>query len=171
MIEVEVKAKCDTGTKEKLASLGAIFVGVENHLDVYFDSPIKSFATSDEALRIRVKETGAYLTYKGPKIDRETKSRMEETVAVDDAERLEKILNALGFVRAGTVEKRRTKYILGEATIAFDEVLDLGTFLEVELLADEDWSSMKKVAIDIMDQLGLNDLIRKSYLELLYEQI
>lgn len=170
MIEVEVKARCTPDTEDKIIAMGAQLVGVENHLDRYFNSPVRNFAKSDEALRIRVKESGAFLAYKGPKLDEETKSREEMTVTVNDAEMVENILKALGFIESGVVRKRRTKYALGSATLAFDEVDNLGTFLEVELSGGEDWSFQKKIALDIMDQLGLKESIRKSYLEMLIER-
>ena len=86
MIEVEVKARAREDTKERIFALGATLLRVETHLDLYFNSPLRDFKTSDEALRIRIKEDGARLTYKGPKLDLETKSRRELTVKIDDAD-------------------------------------------------------------------------------------
>ena len=63
MIEVEVKARAGEDTAEKIVLLGAIPLAVENHRDLYFNSPLRDFRKSDEALRIRVKEGGARLTY------------------------------------------------------------------------------------------------------------
>ena len=57
MIEVEVKARAREDTKERIAALGATPIGVENHLDLYFNSPLRDFK-SDEALRTRIKEDG-----------------------------------------------------------------------------------------------------------------
>ena len=92
MIEVEVKARAKKDTQEKVAALGAKPLKVENHHDLYFNSPLRDFKVSDEALRIRIKEEGARLTYKGPKLDRETKSRLEWTVKIDDPLQMEQIL-------------------------------------------------------------------------------
>jgi len=167
MIEVEVKARSVPGIEEKILDLGGELIGVENHFDLYFSSPFRDFAKTDEALRIRIKEEGARLTYKGPKLDIETKSRLELTVRVDDPEALESILEAIGFSRAAVVKKRRTKYALGEAVLCVDEVEGLGYFVEVELVGDEEWEAQKRTALDILKRLGLGDSIRKSYLELL----
>ena len=167
MIEVEVKARSPPDIEAKIAGLGGELLGVENHLDLYFNSPFRNFAQTDEALRIRIKEVGARLTYKGPKLDFETKSRRELTVRVDDAEALESILESMGFSRAAVVKKRRTKYALGEAVIAVDVVEGLGTFIEVELSGDEDWEAQKRAALSLLARLGLAESIRESYLELL----
>ena len=56
MIEVEVKARAREDTKERIAALGATPIGVENHLDLYFNSPLRDFKESDEALRIRAND-------------------------------------------------------------------------------------------------------------------
>lgn len=170
MIEVEIKARCSPEIEKKITALGGRMQGVENHLDLYFNSPLRDFARTDEALRIRTKEEGVRLTYKGPKLDEDTKSRQEVTVRVDDPEALEEILESLGFVRSGTVKKRRIKYALGAAVLCLDEVEGLGTFLEIELSGDEDWSAQKKEALRLMAELGLTESIRRSYLEMLAEK-
>ncbi|MHC1631833.1 MAG: class IV adenylate cyclase [Methanotrichaceae archaeon] len=169
MIEVEVKARCSPEIKDKIIELGGELIGVENHLDLYFNSPFHDFASTDEALRIREKEEGFRFTYKGPKLDSETKSRREITVKIDDFEALEEILKLLGFTRAAVVKKQRTKYSLEGAILALDEVKGLGTFLEVELSGGEDWTIQKKAILEIMDRMGLKKTIRKSYLELLMD--
>ena len=169
MIEVEVKARSPPGIEAKIIDIGGEPIGVENHLDLYFNSPFSDFAQTDEALRIRIKEEGTHLTYKGPKLDSETKSRRELTVRVDDANALELILESVGFFRAAVVKKKRTKYALGEAVLAVDDVEGLGTFIEVELSGDEDWQAQKRTALEILAKLGLAESIRKSYLELLNE--
>ncbi len=170
MIEVEVKARCGPEVVDKILALGAVLKGTEHHQDIYFNSPIRDFRETDEALRIRIKEQGARLTYKGPKLDSQTKSRLELTVVVDDPLNMEKILAELGFQPSGKVRKQRTKYTLGEITFALDEVEGLGSFLEIEALAKDDWTAKQDWVLEILHQLCLGESIRKSYLELLEEQ-
>jgi adenylate cyclase class 2 len=167
MIEVEVKAKAVPGMREKIESLGAFLVGRETHRDIYFSAPCRDFRKSDEALRIRIKEEGARLTYKGPKLDEITKSRRELTVEINSPETMEQILIGLGFFRAGAVRKSRTKYRLGEATIALDEVEGLGSFVEVELAGGETWDAEREKVMHILRELGAGESIRSSYLEML----
>jgi len=121
-------------------------------------------------LRIRIKEGGARLTYKGPKLDSETKSRLELTVMIDDPLKMQQILESLGFVLSGTVKKRRTKYRLDDVVFAIDEVEGLGSFLEVEARGDDDWTAQKRRVLSLLDMLGLGESIRSSYLELLQER-
>lgn len=169
MIEVEVKARAPPGIEEKIAGLGGEPVGVEDHLDLYFNSRARDFAVTDEALRIRIKDSGSYLTYKGPKLDSETKSRRELTVRVSDPGAMESILESIGFARSAGVKKRRRKYSLAEAVVAIDEVEGLGSFIEVELSGGEEWGAQKKNVLEILSLLGISESIRESYLELLTE--
>lgn len=170
MIEVEVKARCDPEVADKILEMGAVLKGTEHHQDVYFNSPNRDFRRTDEALRIRIKEEGAHLTYKGPKLDSLTKSRLELTVKLDNPLAMEKILVELGFRPSGEVRKRRTKYTFGDITFALDDVEGLGSFLEIETLAEDDWADEQERVLEILRLLGLGESIRKSYLELLEEQ-
>ena len=169
MIEVEVKVRAQKDTEEKIVALGATLLRVENHRDLYFNSPLRDFKVSDEALRIRIKEEGARLTYKGPKLDLETKSRLERTVKIDDPQQMEQILLSIGFELYAEVRKRRTKYSLDDVILALDEVVGLGNFLEVEAKGDHDWVMKKEKVLSILKELGLGESIRSSYLELLEE--
>ncbi|MCX6669320.1 MAG: class IV adenylate cyclase [Methanothrix sp.] len=170
MIEVEVKARARIDTPEKILALGAVPIGAENHRDLYFNSPFRDFRKSDEALRIRIKEEGARLTYKGPRLDAKTKSRLERTVQIDDPLEMELILTTLGFVLSAEVRKRRIKYSFGDVTLALDEVEGLGSFLEVEARGEADWEEQKEKVLSILRDLGLEESIRSSYLELLEEK-
>ncbi|HUI40146.1 MAG TPA: class IV adenylate cyclase [Methanothrix sp.] len=170
MIEVEVKARAPPDTLEKIKSLGATFAGTENHRDFYFNSPWRDFRKSDEALRIRIKEEGARLTYKGPKLDRETKTRKELTVRIDSPEEMAEILSALGFVLSAEVRKHRTKYVLEDVTFALDDVEGLGAFLEVEIRGEADFEEQKCRVLLLLEKLCLGESIRSSYLELLEEK-
>ncbi len=170
MIEVEVKARADEQTLSKILALGAVFLKEENHVDIYFNSPLHDFRKTDEALRIRIKDEGSRLTYKGPKLDRETKSRQELTVKIDSPERMAEVLRSLGFLPFAEVRKHRTKYSLGDVTFALDEVAGLGLFLEVEAKGDANYEEQKRRVISLLSELGLGESIRKSYLELLEEK-
>lgn len=97
MIEVEIKARCSQDLPPKILALGAIKKAVENHRDIYFNSYLRDFRSTDEALRIRIKDDGARLTYKGPKLNSQTKSRLELTVEINDPQAMQKILVELGF--------------------------------------------------------------------------
>ena len=170
MIEVEVKARAPDDMAKRIAALGATLLVVENHHDLYFNSPQRDFRCSDEALRIRIKEEGARLTYKGPKLDQTTKSRLERTVKIDDPQQMEQILSALGFVLSAEVRKKRAKYSYEDVVLALDEVEGLGSFVEVEAEGEGDYEEQRRKVLSTMSKLGLHESIRSSYLELLEEK-
>lgn len=170
MIEVEVKARAPQGVEQKLQALGATPLAVESHRDIYLNCD-RDFSRTDEALRIRIKEQGVFLTYKGPRLDRETKSRQEITIQVDDAKAAETLLCSLGFFPSIEIRKQRRKYLLDDVVIALDQVEGLGSFVEVEVLAlPGDWEERKREVVDLLQRLGAEDHIRKSYLELLMQR-
>lgn len=172
MIEVEVKARAPEGAIQRILSLGGVLARVEHHRDLYFNHPIpeRDFAETDEAIRIRIKEQGSFLTYKGPRIDHQTKTRKELTVHLDDPARMEEILVTLGFRKVAEVSKQRSKYCLADGiTVSLDEVVGLGSFIEVEIAGGQDLDRDRKRVLDILSRLGTGQPVRTSYLEMLLE--
>jgi len=176
MFEVELKVRADHATvREALVDAGANPLGTIRQVDTYYDAPHRDFAATDEALRIRREhrhgETTAKLTYKGPKIDAESKTRKEAETTVGDGETADAILDGLGFEPAATVEKERHRYSLGEYTVTLDDVADLGEFVEIETDVErgdavEDARERLQARLSDLD-LDPAESIRSSYLGLL----
>ena len=176
MIEVEVKAKIKdfNSVKRMLNKINAEKSHVEHQEDSYFNSPLKDFAKTDEALRIREvtidNKSETFITYKGPKIDAQSKTREEIEVGIEDSKKVAKIFKHLGFKKASNVIKNRTIYNLNNYIISLDEVEGLGPYMEIETDL-EDGSEFKEELnkiFDIFKKLGINDgFERTSYLELL----
>ncbi|MFB6088012.1 MAG: class IV adenylate cyclase [Haloarculaceae archaeon] len=177
MYEVELKVRADHGpVRDRLASLDARPLGSVVQEDVYYDAPHRDFAETDEALRIRHERTEAddrtELTYKGPLLEAESKSREEHETGVTDPKATEGILAGLGFEPAATVRKERERFELDGYTVTLDAVDDLGEFVEVETETDD--AAIEKAregAVAVLEDLGLqpDDQIRTSYLGLLLE--
>jgi len=106
-----------------------------------------------------------FLTYKGEKVDSETKTRKE--IEVETEEGILDILKELGFLIKGKVKKKRTLYIWNGLRIYLDKVEGLGEFLEVEGNSLKD----KEKIFEFIKKLNIKkgSLIRKSYLEMLLE--
>ena len=178
MYEVEVKVAADHATvRERLDALGARRVRRVVQTDTYYDAPPREFAETDEALRVR-RETDddgetTRLTYKGPLVEAESKTRREHETAVADEEALEGILDGLGFDPAFTVEKERTFYRYDGYTVTLDDVTDLGEFVEVERDVGEadEVAEVREGAMAVLRELGLDptEQIRTSYLGLLLD--
>ncbi len=171
MYEVECKvASAHEPVRERLAALDADAIGTVEQVDTYYDAPHRSFPETDEALRIRREDEATRLTYKGPLVDADSKTRAEHETGVESDEAMANVLDALGFAPAATVEKMRTKFRCRGYTVALDTVSGLGEFVEVEGEAEEaDIEHVRDGAHDLLAALGCDpaDQIRTSYLELL----
>jgi adenylate cyclase class 2 len=181
MSEIEVEAKYPlTGTlsdwRNRLVRLGAKASEPLRQTDEYFAHPARDFVATGEAFRIRTVGDWNALTYKGPLLDPQTKSRRELEIEFasgsDEALRMREMLIALGFQPAGSVIKTRTPLELTRdgrsLTLALDDVEGLGSFLEIEIVAPEhDWTAARDVLLAFAAELGLTTSERRSYLELL----
>ena len=67
MIEFELKVKVSAlgPIRDRLVALKATVDGVRHEHDIYYNSPVRDFGTTDEALRVRYAEDGARSRIKG----------------------------------------------------------------------------------------------------------
>ncbi len=172
MLEVEAKAHLPDPERiiPLIIELGGREIYFTVQRDTYYRHPNRDFAQTDEALRIREEEGRSFITYKGPKLDAETKAREELEVPLVDPRDLGVLLLRLGFEPVAVVEKRRRGYLVGTLEVTVDEVKGLGFFLEVEAKNCDDLEEGKGKVLGLMDALGLDQMERKSYLELLLER-
>ena len=171
MIEIEVKARADhERIRELLRDHGARAIGVEHHCDTYYNAPHRDFSITDEALRIRIVNERAVLTYKGKKLDAVSKTREEFETDVD-GDTMRNILLSLGFIESGVVKKTRAVFEFEDLTICLDSVDGLGEFIEVETIveSESDVELYRARVFGFMEKLGIGqeDSIRVSYLEML----
>ena len=173
LFEVEIKAYLDDYilVENQLQQLGAVFEKTIPQSDTYFQHPIRNFAQTDEALRIRISDTKSYLTYKGAKIDSSTKTREELELVIPEPDKLNAILKKLGFSPVMNVRKSRRIYNLDDIKISIDQVEELGTFIELELeISDKEKIHLAKERLfNLLMQLNISRkrLERSSYLELI----
>lgn len=171
-VEVEIKARVDDlGTiRTRLLELGAKAMRTIRQRDQYLAHPSRSFEDTDEALRVRVEDEQAFLTYKGPKLDASTKTRRELEVPIEDADTALAVFESLGFTLVPLVEKEREAFTWEDAIVTLDEVEGVGSFVEVELVAPEDGvDAARERVLSLASKLGLERLERRSYLEMLLE--
>jgi len=164
MLELEMKAKIDKYTRGRIDQIlrEAKFIEEKVEEDIYFSSPIRDFRDTDEALRIRYSGENSILTYKGPKLDKISKSR-EEFEAFVSGE-IEEILQKLGYKKILNVRKKRKVYLYKDYTVSIDDVEDLGEYIEIELKS-ENLQDIKRIE-NLFEVLFLESE-RRSYLELL----
>lgn len=177
MYEVECKVRAShESVRDRLEGPDASHAGRVTQVDTYYDAPDRDFASTDEALRIRRESepdgSRILLTYKGPLLDDEAKTRTEAETQVDNEAELQDILAGLGYDRAATVHKDRDRFTLAECAVTLDTVEDLGEFVEVEYrppVGDADLAHARTAVGEVLEELGLDatDGISTSYLGLL----
>ena len=196
MIEVEIKVKISDPNlmRKKFEENNGIYKLSLNHEDTYFNMPkgLRDFRQTDEALRLRksiefnrdnktkTQKINYYITYKGKKIDKTTKTREEIEVKITEIEDMKKILKFLGFREVFTVVKKRELYdfIFNdtriEALIDYIPVLEQH-FVEVELITEsyETVDENKEILFKFLSIFGIKkqESIRKSYLELIINKM
>lgn len=176
--EVELKFPLEDPTEilSKLDEIGAECGSTVNQRDTYYAHPQRDFAETDEALRIRCVGDQNRITYKGPIVDSQTKTRHEIELSFSDgpetADQLGQLLEAISFRRVRSVNKQRTFFSLEwnnrPIEFALDEVDELGLFLEIETIAEEsDRDDARDCILDLAARLNLEHAERRSYLCLL----
>jgi adenylate cyclase, class 2 len=178
MLEIEQKfTNADFAAIEKRLREWNARLGEEHtEADHYFNAPDRDFARTDEAFRLRRVGSANFLTYKGPKHPGAVKVRAELEIPLRDGEEAAKqfmqLLAHLGYRAVAVVRKRRRTYHLERGgfalTVCLDEVEELGRFAEVEIVAPEEQvDAARSVIADTAAALGLTNLERRSYLNLL----
>jgi adenylate cyclase class 2 len=180
MLEIEVKYRVDdlAALEQKLVKLGAKRVDVRDDSDTYFNAPHRDFAQTDEAFRVRHIGARNMVTYKGPRIDKQTKTRVEIEVPFADGSQadgdFQRLLTLLGFKPTAVVKKHRRVFDLSrdgfDVEACLDDVERVGTFAELEIVADESkLDAARSLVLKLAAELGLTQSERRSYLELLLE--
>jgi len=177
-LEVEQKFPVSdlAALETRLIELGATLGEDHEQVDRYYRHPTRDFARTDEALRLRRVGKHNYITYKGPKLDRTTKTRREIEIALPvgdvGAVQAAELLAALSFEPVLEVRKHRRHLSLTwngtPVEIALDRVAEVGQFVELELIADDSsLRSAQETIAALSAELGLIASERRSYLEML----
>lgn len=185
-VEVKIKLADKEAMKQTILQAGGVKLNSDYHIDIYYDHPCRSFSETDEAIRIRhrtrtegpsITESGhspVELTYKGPKVDKNTKTRIEYTVDLNekDLESMIQILLNSGFKHVARIVKHREFFDIQGITASLDVVTDVGNYIEFELIADgkDEMKKARERILNLIRTLGMNekDMVRESYLELYF---
>ncbi len=196
MIEVEIKVKISDPNlmRKKFKENNGVYKLSLNHEDTYFNMPegLRDFRQTDEALRLRksiefykngqpkAQKINYYITYKGKKIDKTTKTREEIEIKINELEDMKNLLKFLGFREVFTVVKKRELYDFVFNETRIDALIDYipilkQHFVEVELITEslDDVEKSKEILFQFLGKFGIKkqESIRKSYLELISDKI
>lgn len=129
------------------------------------------FACDEGRLKLRrfSDGSGELIFYQRPDSTGPAESRFSKTPVDEPITMLTVLGDALGIV--GEVRKRRELYLVGQTRIHLDEVEDLGTFVELEVVLTDDQTAAdgEATAHRLMADLGIgeDDLIDVAYVDLL----
>ena len=196
MIEVEIKVRISDPDliRKKFEEHQGSYKFFLLHEDTYYNMPkgLRNFEQTDEALRLRTsirfdsnnkynpQEIDYFITYKGKKIDKLTKTREEIDIKIEDIEKMKELLELLGFQEVMTVKKERDLFLFQYKNYKIEALIDflpvLGQyFVEVEYLSDskDEIEESREMLFEFLRLFGIHkeDSIKKSYLELILEQV
>jgi len=161
---------------DRLRQRGTSGTEVLHEADHYFNAPDRDFARTDEALRIRRIGSANRVTYKGPKLDAQTKTRTEIEVGLAEGDKaaddFARLLTSLGYRPVAVVRKQRRTFHLQEGAfqveVCLDQVEGVGQYAELEIIAPkQQLDEARDVLQRLAAELGLSGSERRSYLELL----
>lgn len=119
-----------------------------------------------------------FITYKGPKLDDKSSTRIEHEIKIDDPDEAGQLFSSLGYTPVFTVDKTRREFHLSPepgrslpVTLCIDCVAGLSAHMELETLAPSEDAKDEALQhlFSVLDSLNIprENLTRRSYLELL----
>ena len=170
LLEIERKRQLTGDAKElikRLQDLGFELKSSCHEIDTYYSRPDVDFMKTVECLRIRQRDSFAEVTYK-PATNAAThtennviiKPETNLPIQPEDAATAKQLLANIGMAQLVEVNKHRRSFQSSDfpqATVAIDEIKDAGTFVEVEVLSDDETSALIMIS-EIETKLGLDSM-------------
>ena len=168
LLEIERKRQLIGDAKELIKQLRDLGFELQSNLreiDTYYSRPDVDFMQTVECLRIRQRDGFAEVTYKpattiATHTENDVIIKPETNLPIQpgDAAIAKQLLANLGIVKLVEVNKYRRSFQspdFPQATVAIDEIKDAGTFVEVEVLSDDETSALAMIS-EIETKLGLD---------------
>ena len=163
---IEIKARCGDSDliRARLNQLGVMTEGLDDQTDTFFDVPRGRLKLRESRLH------GNYLIPYWRPDQHEAKQADYVLLPVTDVKACKELLSRMFGIK-GVVKKQREVYLHQNVRIHLDEVQDLGSFIELEAVMQEENSleaNQQKIAemIRLLD-IRSADLIAGAYLDLL----
>ena len=176
--EIEVKAKLNNSEEviSKLKELGCVLSEpIIQHDIIFVDNNygvVDKFQPDKNLLRIRESSGKFILTLKQPKSNEQ--DAIEHETEIKNFGEMKEILEHMGLHEAVQVHKTRRKTHYNDWEICLDEVEGLGSFIEVEKIADNpDVEAVQNELFDFLKSLGIKpeDRVTNGYDTLVYRKI
>ena len=158
--EVEVKVRLSENTRDILEKKFSFSVSVVQK-DTVFTDP-KTAEKYDQsklgAVFARIRNSGGKIIFTVKKPQTGELDCIEKETAIENPEQMKDAIEMMGYVEAVKIEKTRRLAKHEVYTLSLDEVVGLGSFLEVESLVDEDEDGEKvqKEIWEFLESIGLS---------------
>ena len=183
LLEIERKRQLTGNAKELIKQLQDLGFELQSNLheiDTYYSRPDVDFMQTVECLRIRQRDGFAEVTYK-PATTAATHTKNNVIIKPEtnlpiqpgDAAIAKQLLTNLGMVRLVEGGKYRRSFQspdFPQATVAIDEIKDAGTFVEVEVLSNDETGALAMIS-EIEVKLGLEsaEVVTRPYRDICIE--
>ena len=158
--EIEVKAKIkDFDTLVyKLKEIGCILSEpiIQNDF-IYNKKGVNLRDLNHNTPVLRIREQGEQIIFNLKKNRSNEIDCIEKEIEVSDKNILEDIFKLLDYKKTVEVHKKRRKGKYHDYEICLDEVQDLGSFIEVEKMSDEDGGKVQEELFNFLKTLGIRD--------------
>lgn len=163
--EIEVKARVNDLKKveEKLLALGCVMSEPLKQNDITFyiktDTPYDQLVHGQNILRIREQNGKSIFTIKQTGIN--DLDSFERETEISDSEEMRHAILLLGYSEAVRINKVRRKTMCQGYEICLDQVEDLGNFVEVEKITEnEDPEKVQTELFEFLKQFGVTEADR-----------
>ena len=177
LLEIEHKRHLTSNIEDfikKLEKFGFELQSKLSEIDTYYSRPDVDFMQTVECLRIRQRDGFAEVTYK-PATTAATHTENDVIIKPEtnlpiqpgDAAIAKQLLANLGMVQLVEVNKYRHSFQSSDfpqATVTIDKIKDAGTFVEVEVLSDNETGALAMIS-EIETKLGLesSEVVTRPY--------
>lgn len=175
MNEIEIKIKLDNKFEviEKLKQEGCEFSNVKHQIDtVFLENSAKDFDIKPGMIVLRIRTIGDknLITLKQRK--EKVMESKEIEFEVSDRNLCKDLITTLGYKEMVTIDKKRIETKYKGFNICIDDVDKLGSFIEIEVLTDENGKSdyYENQMLELCKELGIdpNNRINSHYDTMLY---
>ncbi|MBU2103888.1 class IV adenylate cyclase [Patescibacteria group bacterium] len=162
-IEVKVKTKDNEEVIRQLEAAGCVFTDAVHQDDVTYATTKESMDAFMRAkVFVRIRKIKGGDTVFTVKYDDQRHvlgmAATEHEVTVNSAEELEQMLLLMGFVKIVRVQKTRRKTTYKNYELCVDDVEELGSYMEIEKLAEKDADprAVHEELVGVLESLGID---------------
>lgn len=176
MKEIEKKYQIEDNDKfiQKLEGFGCEISEVNHQKDSIYVSDIHHIENTPGSLFLRVRKDNDKIELNAKKHEKVMEARTEVEFEVSSYENANHFLEFIGFEKWVEVRKKRVHTFYKDCNICIDEVEELGSFVELEYVVEDDVLEeeiLKKID-DIAKELGIDTIkeVHQYYDEMITER-